>query len=83
MICRTHLDREVYAAGDLFDPVQKGIGSYLQTSRNKGIGSSKAQKTSTKATFTTKSAIEQRRLSQQQEVDKDSDDKKTRENRNI
>ena len=28
MMCGTHLDREVHAAGDLSDPVQQGIGSY-------------------------------------------------------
>ena len=42
IMCGTHLDRELHTAGDLWDPVQKGIGSYLQTPRNKGKGSSRA-----------------------------------------
>ena len=39
MMCRTYLDREVHTAGDLSDPIQKGIGSYPQTPRNEGTGS--------------------------------------------
>ena len=62
--------------------VQQGISNYLQTPRNKGKGSGRGPKTSTKITFITESASEQRTLSQQQEGDKDSDDKNTSEHRN-
>ena len=82
MMCGTHLDREVHTAGDLSNPVQQGIGSYPQTPRNKGKGSGRAPKTSTKSIFTTESATEQGILSPQQEGDKDSGDKDTREDRN-
>ena len=58
-MCRTHWDREVHTAGDLSDPVQQGIGSHLQTPRNKSECSSGAPKTSTKTTFTSESATEQ------------------------
>ena len=81
MMYGTHLDREVHAAGDLSDLVQSGIGSYTQTLRNKGNGSGRAPKTSTKTTFTTKSATEQG-TSLQQEGDKDSDDQDSGEERN-
>ena len=82
MMCRTQLDREVHTAVDLSDLVQQRIGSYLQTSLNKGKGSARAPKTSTKTTFTSESATEQGTLSQQQEVDKDSGNKNTTEERN-
>ena len=59
MMYRTHLDREVHTAGDILDPVQQGIGSFPQTPRNKGKGSGRAPKTSTKTTFTSESATEQ------------------------
>ena len=82
MMCGTHLDREVHTAGDRSDLVQQGIGSYPQTLRNTGKGSGRAPKTSTKATFTTKSATEKETSSQQQEGDKDLGDKDTSEDRN-
>ena len=47
MICGTHLEKEVHTAGDLSDLVLWGIGSYLQSPRNKGKGSGRALKTST------------------------------------
>ena len=53
MMCGMHLNSEVHAAGDLSDSVQQGMGSYLQTPLNKGKGSGRALKTSTKTTFTT------------------------------
>ena len=82
MMCGMHLDRDVHTVGDLSDLVQQGIGSYPQTPQNKGKGSSRLPKTSTKATFVTELAIEQGTLSQLQEVEKDSGDKDTREDRN-
>ena len=51
MICRTYLEREVHSAGDLLDLVQKGIGSYLQTLRNKGKGSGEEAKTCNGMTY--------------------------------
>ena len=72
MIYRTHLYREVYTAGDLLDTIQRGIGSYSQALRNKRKGSSRTPETSTKTTFTTESATEQRTLPEEQEEDKDS-----------
>ena len=82
IMCRRHLDKEVHTAGDLSDVVQQGIGYYPQTIRNKGKGSSRARKTSTKTTFTTELATEQGTLSQQQGGDKDSGDKDTTEDIN-
>ena len=83
MVCRTHLNRELNTTGDILDPVQQGIGSYLQTPRNKPKGSGKAPKTSTKTIFTTELASKQRTLSQQQQGgDEDLGDKDTREDRN-
>ena len=64
MMCGMNLYREVHTAGDLLDLVQQGIGSYSQTPPNKGKGSSRAPKTSTKTTVTTESATEQGTLSQ-------------------
>ena len=58
VIYGTHLDREVHAAGDLSDWIKQGIGSYPQTLRNKGKGSSRALEISTKTIFTTESATE-------------------------
>ena len=83
MMSGTHLDREVHTAEDLWDPVQQGIGSYLQTLRNKAKGSGRAPKTSTKTTVTYKSATEKGTCLQQQEGHKDSGDKDTRVDRNI
>ena len=82
VMCETNLDREVHTAADLSDAVQQGIGSYLQTPRNKGKGGSRAGRTPTKTTFTTESATEKGTSSQQQEGDKDSGDKDTGEDRN-
>ena len=65
MRCGTHLDREVHTAGDVSDPVQQGIGSYLQTPRNQGKGSGKVPKTSTKRIFTSESVTKPGTLSQQ------------------
>ena len=79
MMSGTHLDREVYTAGHLSGPVQKGISGYLHIPRNIGNGSGRAPKTSTKTTFTTQSATEEGILSQQQEEDKDLGEKDTRE----
>ena len=56
IICGTHLDREVHAAEDLLDPVQKEFGGYEQPLRNKGKGSGRALGTPTKTTSTTESA---------------------------
>ena len=63
MMCGTHLDREVYTAGDLWDPVPNRIGRYSQPPQNKVKSSSRAAETSTKTTFTTESATEQVTLS--------------------
>ena len=52
MMYAIHMDRQVHTAEDLLDPVQQGIGSYSQTTQNKGEGSNRASKTSTKITFT-------------------------------
>ena len=82
MMCGTHLDTEVHVAGDLSDPVQQGIGCYPQTPRNKGQGSGRGPKTSTKRTYTTEPATEQGTSSQSQEGDKYSGDKDTREDKN-
>ena len=81
-MCAMHLDREVHTAGDLSDPVQQGIDSYLQTPQNVGKGRGRAPKTSTKTIFTTESATEQGTSLQDQEGDKDLDDKNTRKDRN-
>ena len=67
IICGMHLDREVHTTGDLSDPVQQGIGSYLQTPRNQGEGSGKAPKILTKTRFPTEPATKQGISSQQQE----------------
>ena len=64
------------------DLVEQGIGSYLHMPQNKYQGSGKSPETSTKTTFTSEAATEQGTLSQQQEVDKNSGDKNTREDRN-
>ena len=82
MMCSTHLDREVQTAGDLLNPVQQGISSYSQTPRNKRKGSGRASKTTIKISFTSESATNQGTLSQQQEANKDSGDKYTKEDRN-
>ena len=82
MMCGTHLDREVHAAGDSSDPVQPRIGRYPQTPRNKGNGRGGAPKTSTKTTFSTESTTEKGTLSQEQEDDQDLGDKDTIEHRN-
>ena len=82
MKCGMYLDREVYTARDLSDPGQKEIGGYLQTPRNKGKGSCRAANTSTKTTFTTKSATKWGTLLQQQKGDKDSGEKDKKEDRN-
>ena len=81
-MCGTHLDKEVHTAWDRLDPVQQRIGSYPQTSRNKGKCSGRALKTLTKTIFTTESANEQWTSLQQQEGDKNLGDKNTREDRN-
>ena len=77
------LDREVHTARDVLDPVQQGIASYLQTleTNNNGQGNDRVTKTSTKTTFTTRSATEQRTLVQK-EGDQDSKDQDTGEARN-
>ena len=61
VIYGTHLDREVHAAGDLLDLVPNQIDSYVQTPQMKGEdkGSRRVSNTSTKTTFTTKSATVQ------------------------
>ena len=81
-MCVRHLDRQVHTAGDLWDPVQQGIRSYLQTPQNKDKGSDRAPKTSTKTTFSTESTTEKGTLSQEQEDDPDLGDKDTIEHRN-
>ena len=81
-MCRIHLDRKVHTAENLSDLFKQGIGRYLETPQNKGKGSGRVPKMSTKITFTTKSVTKQGSSVQQQEVDKDSRDMDTREDRN-
>ena len=82
IMCRMHLYSKAHTAGDLLDPVQHGMGSYPLSPRNKGKGSSRALKTSTKTTFTTQSVTEQETSLQQPGGDKDSGNKDTRDDRN-
>ena len=82
MICGRHLDREVHAAEDLSHPFQQGIGSYPQTPPNKGNGSSRAYKASTKTIFTTELATEEGTSSKKQKGNMDLSDRNIKEDRN-
>ena len=81
-MCGTHLDRRVYTAKDLWDPVYQGIGSYLQSLTNKGKVSGREFKTSINPTFSNESATEPETSSQEQQRDRCLRKRDTREDRN-